>query len=194
MRNAAARRAEIAQRYQRDKGERRPVSRATLRIAELRRLFTKRYGLVLTDDDAGRDDAFIMCNHIAMRPDADRRIPAFLSLWCPWMAQDEARTFTAKIIAKPIRWRADKLAAKLQLTEDERRRHRITTIGAIDLTKEQRKARRRLRDRLLKEAKRRQAGAKQRSDYEANSLTRTKPWERLGMSRASWYRAGKPAA
>jgi hypothetical protein len=133
-----------------------------------------------------------MACHIAMRPAADQRIPAWLSLWCPWMPHDEVQVFTAKIIAKPFRWRADKLAARLGLTEDERRRHRITTIGAIDLTKEQRKARRRLRDRLLKEARRRHAGAKQRDDYEANSLMRTRPWERVGMSRRSWYRAGKP--
>jgi hypothetical protein len=192
MRNAAGRHAEIARRYDKHKGERQPVSRATLRIAELRRLLTARYGLVLTDDDAGRGDAFIMGCHLAMRPEADQRIPAWLSLWCPWMPPDEVQGFTARIIAKPIRWRADKLAARLHLTEDERRRLRITTIGAIDLTKEQRKARRKLRNRLLKQAGRRQAGARQRSGYEANSLSRTKPWERLGMSRRSWYRAGKP--
>jgi hypothetical protein len=32
-----------------------------------------------------------------------------------------------------------------------------------------------------------------RTEYEANSLTRSKPWEALGMSRATWYRKGKPA-
>lgn len=31
-----------------------------------------------------------------------------------------------------------------------------------------------------------------RADYLANSLTRSKPWERLGISRATWYRRGKP--
>jgi hypothetical protein len=31
-----------------------------------------------------------------------------------------------------------------------------------------------------------------RTEYEANALTRTKPWEKLGMSRATWYRKGKP--
>lgn len=33
-----------------------------------------------------------------------------------------------------------------------------------------------------------------RAEYEANSITRTKPWEALGMSRATWYRKGKPTA
>jgi len=31
-----------------------------------------------------------------------------------------------------------------------------------------------------------------RDEYEANSLMRSKPWEALGMSRATWYRHGKP--
>jgi predicted transcriptional regulator len=36
--------------------------------------------------------------------------------------------------------------------------------------------------------------AQPRADYEAQSLTRAKPWEGLGMSRATWYRHGKPKA
>ena len=31
-----------------------------------------------------------------------------------------------------------------------------------------------------------------RAEYLANSITRSKPWEALGMSRATWYRHGKP--
>jgi predicted DNA-binding transcriptional regulator YafY len=34
--------------------------------------------------------------------------------------------------------------------------------------------------------------AQPRADYLANSLSRSKPWEGLGMSRATWYRLGKP--
>ena len=33
-----------------------------------------------------------------------------------------------------------------------------------------------------------------REEYLANALTRSKPWEALGMSRATWYRKGKPSA
>lgn len=32
-----------------------------------------------------------------------------------------------------------------------------------------------------------------RAEYLANSLSRSKPWEALGMSRATWYRQGKPS-
>jgi hypothetical protein len=31
-----------------------------------------------------------------------------------------------------------------------------------------------------------------RGEYLANALTRSKPWEKMGMSRATWYRKGKP--
>ena len=33
-----------------------------------------------------------------------------------------------------------------------------------------------------------------RAEYEAKSISRAKPWEALGMSRATWYRRGKPMA
>jgi predicted transcriptional regulator len=36
--------------------------------------------------------------------------------------------------------------------------------------------------------------AQPRIEYEANSLTKSKPWEALGLSRATWYRHGKPKA
>lgn len=36
--------------------------------------------------------------------------------------------------------------------------------------------------------------AQSRADYEAQSLTKSKPWEAFGLSRATWYRKGKPQA
>ena len=36
--------------------------------------------------------------------------------------------------------------------------------------------------------------AQPRADYLAESLMRAKPWEALGISRATWYRRGKPEA
>ena len=48
------------------------------------------------------------------------------------------------------------------------------------------------RHRRREEGRRRAAGAVDRQTYECTSLSRQKPWEALGMSRRSWYRAGKP--
>ena len=39
--------------------------------------------------------------------------------------------------------------------------------------------------------KRRAAGAVPRAEYEANALSNTRPWEALGISRATWYRQKK---
>jgi hypothetical protein len=182
-----ARHTEIAQRYRKQE-RREPFSIAAKRVAELTRLFHSRYGPHLPDDDSGMDDAFVMANHLALRPDAHRRIPLWLELNAPWMTKDEIQSLTAKAISKPCRWRADTLAVQLNLMEAERRRLGITTIGAVDLDKAARTARRGEQKRMRKERSRRANGAVSRAEYEAKSLSRTKPWEALGMSRRTWYR------
>jgi hypothetical protein len=150
MTAATARRTEIARRY-RAKSEREPVSINGLRISELRRLFTARYGHTLPDDDAGREDVLIMANHLARRPgDAQRNIRNWLGLYAPWMPASEVETLISMVVARPFKWRADKLGAKLNFTEAERRRLRICTIGAVDKTKEQRLAERKERKRLAR--------------------------------------------
>ena len=60
--------AEIARRYKAKQAQKPRVSIGSLRINELNRLFTARYGLTLPDDDAGRDDIVVMAQHLACRP------------------------------------------------------------------------------------------------------------------------------
>ncbi|WP_208474291.1 hypothetical protein [Escherichia coli] len=74
-----------------------------------------------------------------------------------------------------------------QITDEEQRQ--LKTI----ISKNEALERRRARDRKRDEERRRAAGAVERDVYEANSLTKQKPWEVLGMSRAKWYRLGKPS-
>jgi hypothetical protein len=183
-----ARRAEIARRYRRKRCNR-PVSMAALRIAELRRLFKARYRDVLPDDDAGRDEALVMAHHLAHRAgDPRRRITGWLELQAPWMTPAEIAALISTVLAKPLRWRADKLAARLNLTEAERRRLRITTIGAVDRTKAERIADRKRRKRLIERARRRARGVRPRAEYQRSSVSRAKPWLALGISRRTWYR------
>lgn len=78
----------------------------------------------------------------------------------------------------------DTLISLFQISDEEQRK--LRTLISSDMAKE--------RDRERHTARRRAAGAVDRQTYESRSLTRQKPWEALGMSRASWYRAGKPAA
>lgn len=78
----------------------------------------------------------------------------------------------------------DTLISLFRITDDEQRE--LRTIVSRDIAAERHSER--------EKARRRAAGAVDRATYEANSLSRKKPWEALGMSRRSWYRAGKPAA
>jgi hypothetical protein len=193
---ATGRHAEIGRRYGKARAaKRQPVSMSALRLAEMRRLNHARYGHALPDDDAGRDDAHIMAHHLALagpRQAAGRRIRAWAEIAAPWMTSPEIAEIVAKVTDQPIRWKADTLAKALNLTEAERRRLCIRTIGAIDVTKAERLQARKLRDRQAKRANRRAQGAKPRAEWEAeNNTSRTKPWIALGISRATWYRQNR---
>jgi hypothetical protein len=83
---------------------------------------------------------------------------------------------------------ADNLARWLGITYDQRQKLRLTTIGSTNVKKADRKEIRRVRDKVKRRQKRRAAGVRPRSEYEANSLSRSQPWRTMGMSRAAWYR------
>jgi hypothetical protein len=160
-----------------------------LRRKELQRLFLFRYGPRLPHDDAGTDDALIMAHTIAQLPgDARHHIEMFLEVSAPWMTREEVDLILATVLAKPLRFRADTLGARLGLREVERARLRIRTIGAIDLSKAERLARRRDRQRRNRAQLRRTNGVRPRAIYEATSATRRRPWEALGISRRTWER------
>ena len=180
----------IARRYERKFPKpREPFSLAALRVAELRRLISARFGYVLPDNDIGREHARAMAHHLAQRSgDAGHRIKMFLEVGAPWMLPAEVQGLIVTTVTRPRKFTADRLATLLALTDVERTRLRITTIGAIDLTKAERKARRSKRDRERRREERRARGAKPRAEYEGYSLSRRKPWEALGVSRATWYR------
>jgi len=166
-----------------------------LRRKELQRLFTFRWGSTLPDDDAGRDDAAVMAHTIANLPgNASHHIEMFLEVSAPWMPRDEVECLLAEVSLNPRRFQADPLAERLGLTERERSHLGIRTIGAIDLPQAERQRRRRRRQSDNRTRLRRANGVKPRAAYEALSASKNKPWEAFGMSRRSWYRAGKPLA
>jgi hypothetical protein len=174
---------EIAVRYKR------VVSMATIRAAEIDRLVVARYGHELPDDDSGRDDVRLMVHHLAqISGDAHRRITTWIAKRAPWMSPLEAGRLTEAALAKPLRWRAEKLGEAFRLTDAERTRLKIRTIAPIDVTPAEIAKRRKQRDRERKAAARRAAGAQQRKQYEAAAVGHGKPWIAAGVSRASWYR------
>jgi hypothetical protein len=179
---------EIDVRYQNG----RKVNKATLRVAEIERLLTYRYGPILPDDDSGRDDTLIMAHHLAqISGDASQRISAWIARRAPWMQSEELERLTARVTGKPIRWLADTMGKRLNLTAADRRRLRIRTIGAVDKTKAERELELQARKADNKRSKRRKSGAKPRHEYEADAIGRGKPWIAEGISMATWYRRQK---
>jgi hypothetical protein len=85
---------------------------------------------------------------------------------------------------------------KLGLTLVERLACSIRTIAAVDETAEERRARQKDRRRAYEceRSRRRRSAAKADSEArdKAQCLSKKKPWLALGISRATWYRRGKP--
>jgi hypothetical protein len=167
------------------------VPLATFRCRDVDRYLIDRYGRVLPDDDAARDDIMIMLHHIAYKQAADRQwlMNDWLDQRAPWLTGNERAAFIRKVFAHPIRYEADTLAEKLGLTFARRQRLGITTIGAIDMSKEQREERRKAEKRQRKRNARRKSGCMPRTEYEANSVKKQAQAE--GISPRTWYRRQK---
>ena len=100
----------------------------------------------------------------------------------------EAEAVVQEARATPTARSADELGRYLRLDYDTRQALSITTIGSYDVGKRERRRRRRERDRQAKEMKRREKGAKTRAEYEAQSISKAKPWVIEGISRKTWYK------
>jgi hypothetical protein len=110
-----------------------------------------------------------------------------IELWAPWMSEDEAQELLDEIDQMPMSQRkpmARTLGERLQVFYGERARLRLQTIGPCDMTEAAmallRKQKKRQRDKLRRRRK-------PRSEYLAVSLTQTKPWLALGISRRTYY-------
>ena len=140
----AAKKREIAQRYARKRRHATKPQFAALRVAELNRLFTARYGTVLPDIPQVRDAIHIATQHLVQLAGAPLdRLLKWSSLMAPWLTVGEAMSILAEVVQRPMTWKADSLAWRLRLTYADRRALKITTIGAIDVNKTERAQRRR---------------------------------------------------
>jgi hypothetical protein len=164
------------------------------RLAQLHRLFYGRYqSHTLPNDDSGLHDAYVYVNHLAGEPKARSRILKFLELVAPWMTTAEATTLTNIVLADPKTWDSEQIAVELNVTIHERDMYRLTTFGAVDMSREERHKR---DNRRRLQRRRRKAKMKPRAEWLATQATtptisRRKPWIAYGMSRATWYRLPK---
>ena len=172
---------------------RRGPSLDTLRNAEFDRCVADKVGTVFPDDDHGRDLLFAALHLKIPRGEGEPGLRRYMRRMAPWLGEDEAGRLLDWVFAKQYRYGADKLAELFALTDDDRRRRGIRTIGAVDVPREARLARRRASKNARRKAKRRASGMKSRAEYESASASRNRPWEAFGISRRTWERRGKPA-
>jgi hypothetical protein len=134
-----------------------------IRIGDLNKMFGACYdadaiNYQFPDDDAGRIDAMILAQHYANgNPSALARV---LRARLPWMAEAEFQDLLEEARENPRFWSAQDLADALQLTEERRTALRIKTIGSINMTKRQRKQRRKAKNTEQHRAVRRAKGVK----------------------------------
>jgi hypothetical protein len=157
-----------------------------VRLHDLIELFGDRYGggnlFVFPDDDAGREDLRILLDHYSLAyPHA---MPRVVRARAPWLTGVERDDSLQEVTRHPRYWPARELAIKLNLYEAKRIDLGISTIAAVDVSDKERERLRKVRNTELQRAKRLAKGATPR----AQSKSRRKEWEALGISRRTFYR------
>ncbi|KRR26481.1 hypothetical protein CQ14_03060 [Bradyrhizobium lablabi] len=182
-------------------------SRAGHRLREIERLIKHRHGTLPDTDDA---DVYLVpvarCfikilrdkGPAATAPEISDRLALWCGRWAPNITAGQIAGVVDEALDNPRFDRDDDLGAALRLTYAERRRLKLKTIGSYDINRAGRqrlaKDRKRERDRLRAAEKRLANGALPRAVYEAQSLSRARPWEQLGISRATFMRRRKKAS
>ena len=169
--------------------------RTSHRLREIERIIVHRYGSVPDTDDAAIILDQVACCYLHMLRKRIGRLPELvdladrLKLWCERWAPHApilmCRRVAEEALRRPRLDCADDCAARLRLSYEERTLFHITTIGAFDVSKRERtkrrKARKLIRDRTRAAKKRAERGVTPRTQYEANSLSRAKPWTLEGI-------------
>jgi hypothetical protein len=167
-----------------------------LRLRDMRNYLRCRYGNVLPNDDAGREDLRELLLPISVGPNPAIKMTKAIEIWAPWMSHIEADELIDRINLMPIWLRkptARRLGERLRVTNQERQQWRLWTVAPYDMTDEelaeQRRAKDRERRRRSRERQRQQQGKATRAQWlAAHSISRDKPWLSLCISRASYYR------
>ena len=173
------------------RGSRPLISR--LRLRELERVYVSRYGAHLPCDDAGLEDLEIAAHHIAqIGGDVRGHITGWAADWMPDLPRPQVEALAEKVLSDPRKFKAATLGWRLRLTDQERTVLGITTIAAFDITPAERAAcrKRKACERMARWRDRR----RMMGPPKPRPLSQTKPWKTLGMSRATWFRKGKPPA
>jgi hypothetical protein len=166
-----------------------------LRYGALLRLLRHRYGHVLPDDDAGRDDLWLLVSNTSLAAsEPKKKMRHVIELWAPWMTPDEAAAYVEHVWGLDLYERtetAEAIGRRLGLTNAERNALKLWPFTPIDATAEDLELHRKARRQENKRAKRRANGVKPRNVYLAELASKPKPLIAEGVSRRTWERRRK---
>jgi len=165
----------------------------TMRLREIEAIIRHRHGNGIPDpcgsDDVETCQAYLRA--VAFTPNV-QDLASWALVWAPWATDDVIEAIAARRSRRKRMIGAEAVARLLFVTLAERTALGLRTIGACDVSIEDRRqlavVEKRTRDRARQEQKRRAAGRIPRDSYEAASVSRLKPWLAEGISRAAWYR------
>ena len=159
-----------------------------LRYGALVKLFRHRWGYVLPQDDAGRDDLWLLVTNVSLAAvEPQKKMRHAIAVWAPWIEPEEAAAYVELVWGLDIYERiptAQELGRRLRLTNAERLLLKLWPFKPIDATDAELAEQRRARRNERRRAKR----GRTRAEYEAASLTKQRPWQAEGISRGTWYR------
>ena len=161
------------------------------RIGNIRGLMMWRCGRVLPDDDAGREYLTELLIAISLGSEPAPGMFHAIKDHAPWMSDDEALGIVADVLTIPAAKRrvtARELGERLNVTNDERERLHLWTIKPADMTDKDLAAFKKAKHCERMRRRRQARGAAPRQQYEATSLSRTKPWQAKNISRRTWER------
>jgi hypothetical protein len=111
---------------------------AAIRLAELTRWFEDAHGAGIELEPEDFTIVYIFAHHLGALNDAPRRINDWIRSYAPWISPHQLEKLILETELKPRRWTADKLGWKIGLTEEQRVRLKIRTIGAKGVNKDMR--------------------------------------------------------
>ena len=126
------------------------------------RLFRHRYGYHLPDDDAGREDLWLLLQNVSLAPAGSDK---------------KERTPTAR-----------ELGERLGVTNAEREALKLWQFKPVDKTDEELAEQRRIKSRERRKAAREKLGRPSCDVYLAKFESKQRPWEALGIHRRTWER------
>jgi hypothetical protein len=166
-----------------------------LRYGALIRLFRHRWGNVLPDDDAGRDDLWLLVTNVSLAAaEPEKKMHHVIEMWAPWMSAEEREAYVKHVWGLDIYERiptAKELGRRLGLTSAEREKLKLWPFKPIDKTDAELAEQAKLRERQRRARKRREKGVRTKEAYLTELASKPKPWMVQGISRSAYYRKRK---